>query len=85
VGLIGCNGSEMLNIGNKSKYTYNKLWLYDPQKIKWFFGKIDDPSSSGIGIAFNPLFHYDRLYLTCGFKPDLSPSFSITSLHIDPN
>lgn len=46
----------------------NKLWIYDQDKIKWFYSSISNQNNLEVGFAFTAIYHYERLYLCGGVK-----------------
>ena len=78
VGLLG--GSISGEIESK-----NKLWMYDPQKVKWIYSNIEDTNKYSLGLGFNAIFQYDRVYISSGLKSDFSPLGPLYSIYIDSN
>ena len=63
----------------------NKLWLYDPQRVKWMYSNIEDPNKYSLGVGFNATFQYDRVYISGGLKSDMSALGSLYSIYVDSN
>lgn len=61
----------------------NKLWMYDPHKIKWIYSNIEDTHKHNLGLGFNATFQYDRVYISGGLKSDFTPLGSLYSIYID--
>jgi hypothetical protein len=59
--------------------------MYDPQKVKWIYSNIEDTNNYNLGLGFNAIFQYDRVYISGGLKSDLSPLGSLYSIFIDAN
>jgi hypothetical protein len=59
--------------------------MYDTQKVKWIYSNIEDSSKYNLGLGFNAVFQYDRVYISGGLKSDLSPLGPLYSIYIDSN
>ena len=59
--------------------------MYDPQKVKWIYSNIEDTNKYNLGLGFNAIFQYDRVYISGGLKNDFTPLGSLYSIYIDSN